>query len=200
MERVVSAPNAIAWLFSENLLAFHWSVNEPMVILIKKCISQMHCKSLWIKVSAKCTNVHVNIHTKCYGWTFINPGDWFTQITTSDWSRQPSFFQFTQSCWPLTIQSSASRRGNSKDPTLFQGARVHPTHTHAHTCTHTHTHVGLSASHTWLCFTFYPPLTSANKSLFQSWRTWASGARGERKDNHKKTSMSPSTVSPWGSR
>ncbi len=26
----------------------------------KKCITRMHCKSLWIKVSAKCINVNVN--------------------------------------------------------------------------------------------------------------------------------------------
>lgn len=46
--------------------------------------------------------------------------------------------------------------------------------------THTHAQAGLSASHTWLCFTFYPPLTSANKSLLQSRRTWESEGGGEK--------------------
>ncbi len=27
--------------------------------MIKKCIAFMHCKSLWIKASAKCINVNV---------------------------------------------------------------------------------------------------------------------------------------------
>ncbi len=29
-----------------------------------KCIAWMHCKSLWIKASAKCINVNVNNNTK----------------------------------------------------------------------------------------------------------------------------------------
>ncbi len=33
-------------------------------ILIKKCIAWMHCKSLWIKVSAKCINVIIIIKKK----------------------------------------------------------------------------------------------------------------------------------------
>ncbi len=30
------------------------------ILMKKKCIAWMHCKSLWIKVSAKCINVNVN--------------------------------------------------------------------------------------------------------------------------------------------
>ncbi len=36
-------------------------------ILIKKCIAGMHCKSLWIKASAKCINVNV-ISLLLGGW------------------------------------------------------------------------------------------------------------------------------------
>ncbi len=38
------------------------SLEAPLSnILIKKCIACMHCKSLWIKASAKCINVNVSM-------------------------------------------------------------------------------------------------------------------------------------------
>ncbi len=33
----------------------------------KKCIAWMYCKSLWIKASAKCINVNVNLLYSCWG-------------------------------------------------------------------------------------------------------------------------------------
>ncbi len=35
-------------------------------ILTKKCIAWIHCKSLWIKASAKCIHVNVNIYMCVY--------------------------------------------------------------------------------------------------------------------------------------
>ncbi len=35
-------------------------------VLTKKCITLLHCKLLWIKASAKCINVNVNIYNKTY--------------------------------------------------------------------------------------------------------------------------------------
>ncbi len=56
-------PTVFLWLSGSIALAAQKVVGSiPREhTLIKKCISWMHCKSLWIKASAKCINVNVNV-------------------------------------------------------------------------------------------------------------------------------------------
>ncbi len=44
------------WVNNDRIFIVGWTISK----LIKlKCIAWMHCKSLWIKVSSKCMNVHL---------------------------------------------------------------------------------------------------------------------------------------------
>ncbi len=52
---IFSQPN----IFGTHLQS-HFRFMFLVSILIKKCIAWMHCKSLWIKASAKCINVNVS--------------------------------------------------------------------------------------------------------------------------------------------
>ncbi len=53
----------------------------------KKCLTLMHCKSLWIKASAKCINVNVNMHEKllkvqCRYWSVFFSSELRMSLTT----------------------------------------------------------------------------------------------------------------------
>jgi len=79
----------------------------------KKCVTWMHCKSLWIKASAK--YIHVNSFLYLHFWpclavmTFTH--EWIMQLSRNT-VKHPCFVFFESCCYHYILKKKQKKKGN----------------------------------------------------------------------------------------